>query len=105
METGPLIRGQCISLDLGIFGAWFQLLLGGVRLRIAATITLPVLCKLATLIMVIIVGHTNDKEPTLQSSGIILWVHIIYQLTLYNIAGSRNQQNLSQILFYFFTKK
>ena len=32
--------------------------------------------------MVNIVGHANNKEPTLQASGIILRVHIIYQLTL-----------------------
>lgn len=62
---------------------------------------LIVLCKLATLIMVDIAGLANNKEPTLQASWIILRMHNIYHLTLYNIRGPRSRCNISQILFVF----
>lgn len=43
------------------------------------------------LIMVDIVGHTNEMESTLQALGIILQVVIVAQPTLYNIKGPRNK--------------
>ena len=40
-------------------------------------------------IMVNIVGHANNEEPILETLGRMVWVHAIFQPTLYNIGGPR----------------
>ena len=40
-------------------------------------------------IMVNVVGHANNEELILKTLGRMVWVHAIFQPTLYNIGGPR----------------
>ena len=63
------------------------------------------LWKLTELVMVNYLGHTTNNKYSTLKHWRNLWVHIIYQPTLYNIKGQENNVDTSFKACFLFLHK